>query len=46
MKKKKNKMNYDDFYGVCWYNHFWVLFQIWDMMRIENYHTLVDYHLM
>lgn len=49
MKRKykgKKIMKYDSFYGVCFHNYFWVLFQMWDLFPIENYHTLAQYQMM
>jgi hypothetical protein len=38
-------MEYDRFYGICWYNYFWRLFQLWDMLETDGYHILAQYHL-
>jgi len=31
---------YNEMYSVCWYNNFWYLFQLWDMLPLRNWYTL------
>jgi len=42
---KRNVFEYDRFYGICMYNYFWKLFQIWDLLAYPNVNTLSEYHL-
>jgi len=53
MKKKrsKNVMKYESFYGVCWHNYFWMVFQMWDFLdgcivKMDDYNKFAKYHLM
>ena len=43
--KKWNEVWYKDFYGVCWYNCFRNLFQVWDFVFNPHWNHIHQYHL-